>query len=410
MLVALGFLGATLLALAALPSLARRADRLARRRAEQSFPLSLAEIAADRDHLRAELALRGRALEQRAESGFAARAGAMQEIGRRDMALAKAERDIAERDARIAALETALAETTADRDQTRDRLAAETAGHAATSEALGQRIADLAALERRLAETRTALTGTSGDLDARSRELADERATLGRIEALLASREEELGRLRGENDGLRVAQVESRTRILVLEGKRDELAEQLSQKARALETALAAAQAMTTDRDSERLRADALGARAAQAEAGVAAANARNAGLTAGIARLEDEAREQTAARAELERAREALAGELARAHREAEGARVAARAEAQALHDGARAQAADVETAHAQIQTLTGALAQARAELTRLKRELTQARKAAPETAEGDAALRREISRVAESLLALAPKREAAE
>ena len=75
MLVTLGFLCATLLALAAVPALARRAERLARKRAEAAFPLSLAEIAADRDHLRAELALRARTLEHQDELGFAAKAG-----------------------------------------------------------------------------------------------------------------------------------------------------------------------------------------------------------------------------------------------------------------------------------------------------------------------------------------------
>ncbi len=58
---------------------------LARKRAEAAFPLSLAEIAADRDHLRAELAVRMRSVEQEAERGFAAKAGAMQDIGRRDI-------------------------------------------------------------------------------------------------------------------------------------------------------------------------------------------------------------------------------------------------------------------------------------------------------------------------------------
>jgi hypothetical protein len=90
MLVTLGFLCATLLALAAVPALARRADRLARKRAEAAFPLSLAEIAADRDHLRAELALR---IARRGAAGRArlrGQGGAMQEIGRRDMTIGAA--------------------------------------------------------------------------------------------------------------------------------------------------------------------------------------------------------------------------------------------------------------------------------------------------------------------------------
>src|SRR5690242_8396170 len=111
MLFALGFLCASLLALAAVPALSRRADRLARKRAEAAFPLSLAEIAADRDHLRAELAVRMRAVEQEAKRGFAAKAGAMQEIGQRDMTIGRLERERGEQDQRIGTLEGELAST-----------------------------------------------------------------------------------------------------------------------------------------------------------------------------------------------------------------------------------------------------------------------------------------------------------
>ena len=140
MLVALGFLCASLLALSALPALSRRADRLARRRAEAAFPLSLAEIAADRDHLRAELAIRERTLEQKAESGFAAKAGAMSEIGRRDMTIGRLETDLAERKRRIEALETELAERTRELKETRESLAAESAGHQTTQATLSSRV------------------------------------------------------------------------------------------------------------------------------------------------------------------------------------------------------------------------------------------------------------------------------
>ncbi len=301
MLIALGFLAATLLALAALPALARRADRLARKRAEAAFPLSLAEIAADRDHLRAELALRERELEKRAESGFAARAGAMEELGRRDMTIGRLER---ERDARVAELEGGLTAACADLAKMRDAFATESAALAQANLTLEQRVKDVTALERSLDEARAALNGTGADLDARNGDLAELRAALTQTEAALAQRAAELAQSRTETDAQRIAQVESQTQLLVLQGKQDDLDDALAAGKQTLDQVSAGLRAMTADRDSERLRADGFAARAAQAEAGLAVADSRNAEMTAEIARLEGAAREGEEKRARRARKR----------------------------------------------------------------------------------------------------------
>jgi chromosome segregation ATPase len=270
MLIALGFLAATLLALAALPALARRADRLARKRAEAAFPLSLAEIAADRDHLRAELALRERALEKRAESGFAARADAMEELGRRDMTIGRLER---ERDARVAELEGGLTAACADLAKMRDAHAAENAALAQANLAIEQRVKDVTALEHSLDEARAALAQGAA----------------------------ELAQSRSETDAQRIAQVESQTQLLVLQGKQDDLDDALAASKHALDQVSAGLRAMTADRDSERLRADGLAARAAQAEAGLAAADSRNTEMTAEIARREGDEKPARPARKRAE-------------------------------------------------------------------------------------------------------------
>src|ERR1700736_2441773 len=62
-----GFLAASLIALAAAPAFWRRAIRLSTRRLEMQLPLSLEEILAGRDLLRAEFAVECRRLEQKAE-------------------------------------------------------------------------------------------------------------------------------------------------------------------------------------------------------------------------------------------------------------------------------------------------------------------------------------------------------
>jgi chromosome segregation ATPase len=415
MLVALGFLSASLMGLAALPALARRADRLARKRAEAAFPLSLAEIAADRDHLRAELAMQARALEQKAESGFAAKAGAMGEIGRRDMSIGRLERELGERDARIAGLEDDLSATRTDLADTRDALTRETAAHAGTATALEGRISDLAALERNLAEVRSALSGTGSDLDARTNELSETRNTLGRVESVLAEREKELAQLRREHDGLKVAQVEARTQILVLESKRDELSGKLAARERAFDETSAALKAMIVDRDSERLRADALNARAAEAEAGLAAASARSNETGAEIVRLEAAIKQQDKARGVEEQGRLALAAELTQTKSALEAERQRLKEEAAQMHEDLREREGRLETVHAEVQTLKGALAQVRADLARSKRELSQLRKQGrsagePGSQNDNAALRQEIVKLAERLMTLPPKQEAAE
>ncbi len=324
MLVTLGFLIATLLALAAVPALARRADRLARKRAEAAFPLSLAEIAANRDHLRAELAMRARGLEQQAERGFAAKAAAMQEVGRRDMEIARRESAISERDGRIATLEAARDELRSGLESTRAALASEEAAHAGTSDLLGERVAAIAALEEALTASREENAALSGEVAARGSELAHERAALGRLQSVLAAREQEIGLLRSDEDAMRVAQVESRTRILVLEGGHDDLA-----------------------------------ARLAAAGADIAAAQAAQAASEKAHQEEADQMREELRRRDEM------------------------------------------LETLHAEIMRLQGALGEARAERLAARRG---------GASEANAELRREIVRLAEGLMALPPEREAAE
>ncbi|MDP3407775.1 hypothetical protein [Bosea sp. (in: a-proteobacteria)] len=414
MLVALGFLCASLLGLAVVPALNRRADRLARRRAEAAFPLSLAEIAADRDHLRAELALRARTLEQEAERGFAAKAAAMQELGRRDMKIGELDGVVRDCEARIAQLDGDLDATRGTLADTRAALARESAALVETSATLDRRIADLASLERDLADTRTSLTGTSADLSAREVELAGERETLGRSQALLAEREAELLRLRQDYDQMRVAQVEDRTRILVLDAKAGDLANRLTAREQSLADSEAALSAMTVDRDSERLLADALAARAEQAEAGLAAADARAMAAGAEALRIQALLAQDVQAHQADSEARQALEQELTRAKAALDAEREHSALALAGLREELRAREAQIETVHAEVQTLKGALEQSRAERARLKAEATRALKAGANAAvaapEANAALRREIMAVAERLMNLPPQQEAAE
>ncbi len=121
MVFALGFLVASLIALAAAPAFWRRAIRLSTRRLEMQLPLSPQEIRAGRDLLRAEFAVERRRLEQKFEALNLVHAADMAELGRRaaiiagqDAGLLALSEQDSERGAEFGALQRAFAETSAE--------------------------------------------------------------------------------------------------------------------------------------------------------------------------------------------------------------------------------------------------------------------------------------------------------
>lgn len=84
MLVALGFLAATLLALIIAPAFWARAVRLTTQRIKDTLPISEQEIRADKDRLRAEYAIRVHKLEMKVEQASLQKARQLIEINRRD--------------------------------------------------------------------------------------------------------------------------------------------------------------------------------------------------------------------------------------------------------------------------------------------------------------------------------------
>jgi len=125
----LGCVVAGLLALMFMPVLWARALRLTRQRLQAQIPVSMQEILADRDHLRAEFAVERRKLEQAMERVRDSKAQDMAELGRRAVlndalrdrvtaleavgqaqrqAIAELERDASEHDGQRGALQIAL--------------------------------------------------------------------------------------------------------------------------------------------------------------------------------------------------------------------------------------------------------------------------------------------------------------
>lgn len=94
MFVALGFAAAGLLACVIWPVLSARAARLAVDQLKRSMPLTAAEIAADKDRLRAEYAIKIHKLESRVEEASLSAARQLVEINRRDASISALEGEL----------------------------------------------------------------------------------------------------------------------------------------------------------------------------------------------------------------------------------------------------------------------------------------------------------------------------
>jgi len=94
MLIALGFLAASLLGLLVASAFWSRAVRLTTARIKQSMPVSEPEIRADRDRLRAEYAIKVHKLEMQLEQAKLSRARQHIEINRRDASISTLETDM----------------------------------------------------------------------------------------------------------------------------------------------------------------------------------------------------------------------------------------------------------------------------------------------------------------------------
>src|SRR6202166_2372013 len=105
MYVGLGFFAASLVALAIIPFVHARAVRLTMRRMEAATPLSMAEIQADKDQLRAEFAMSARRLEMNVDQLKHKTTSQLAELGKKSDAINRMKLELGEKNATIFSLE-----------------------------------------------------------------------------------------------------------------------------------------------------------------------------------------------------------------------------------------------------------------------------------------------------------------
>lgn len=173
---AIGFMVSTLVGLAILPLVHNRAVRLTAKRLEAATPVSMAEIQADKDHLRAEFAMSARRLEMNVEQLKAKATSQLAELGKKSDIINRMKYELGEKNATIFQLE-------ARERAAKDALKATEAEFAAKTELLRD-------AEARLSEKQAELVRLNHELSSRS-QLADTRQVeLGAVHGQIAALQE----------------------------------------------------------------------------------------------------------------------------------------------------------------------------------------------------------------------------
>ncbi|HEY8335422.1 MAG TPA: hypothetical protein VIQ05_16645, partial [Tardiphaga sp.] len=255
MYLAIGFLVSMLFGLMIVPLVHNRAVRLTTRRLEAATPLSMAEIQADKDQLRAEFAMSARRLEMSVDQLKNKTTSQLAELGKKSDAINRMKLELGEKNAAIYALEAREAAVKEQLQRTETDFAVKTDSLRSAEQALADKQAELARLTHELSDRslladsrQIELVAVHAQIDALKNRVGDaekefaatqHRLELQRGESDTATRELAEARGRVENLSQRVTDLDGQLMIQVREaellgGRVTELEGQLASQAKAL--------------------------------------------------------------------------------------------------------------------------------------------------------------------------------
>jgi chromosome segregation ATPase len=261
MYLAIGFLVSMLFGLMIVPLVHNRAVRLTTRRLEAATPLSMAEIQADKDQLRAEFAMSARRLEMSVDQLKNKTTSQLAELGKKSDAINRMKLELGEKNATIFALEAREKAIKEQLRATEEEFGTKTVSVRSAEQALADKQNELAKLSAELsdrsmmAESRQVeLVAMRAQVDALKSRVGDAEkefsATQGRLEqerseAEKASRELTEARSRVENLSQRVTDLDRQLIVQVKE------AEMLGNRVNDLESRLTTQGKLLAERDFE---------------------------------------------------------------------------------------------------------------------------------------------------------------
>ncbi len=228
MYLGIGFLIASLLLLVIVPLVHNRATRLTMRRLEASTPVSMVEIQADKDQLRAEFAMSTRRLEMSVDQLKSRTTGQLSELGKKTEAINRLKTDLGEKSAAMLAME---ARETALREQIRvseEELAFKTTAMHETARSLSDKEAELAKLSAELGERSFLTDSQRVEIVALRTQTEALKGQVDRAETDINSAQERLSRERQAADAATKELATEREKVEGLSGRVSELERQLT--------------------------------------------------------------------------------------------------------------------------------------------------------------------------------------
>src|SRR3984957_6322047 len=261
MYLAIGFLVSMLFGLMIVPLVHNRAVRLTTRRLEAATPLSMAEIQADKDQLRAEFAMSARRLEMSVDQLKNKTTSQLAELGKKSDAINRMKIELGEKNATIFSLE-------AREKAVKEQLRATEEEFTAKTEALRDAEQALKNKQNELAKINTELSDRSMMAESRQVELVAVRAQIDELmnrvtdaEKEFATTQARLEQERGESEKATRELGEARSRVENLSQRVTDLdrqlivqvkeAEMLGNRVNDLEARLATQGKLLAERDFE---------------------------------------------------------------------------------------------------------------------------------------------------------------
>jgi len=227
MYLAIGFLVSMLFGLMIVPLVHNRAVRLTTKRLEAATPLSMAEIQADKDQLRAEFAMSARRLEMSVEQLKNKTSSQLAELGKKSDAINRLKIELGEKNAAIFALE---AREKALKDQlrtTEEEFTTKTQSLRTAEQQLADKQADLGKLTSELSERAMTADSRQVELVAVRSQIEMLQSRVNDAEKEVASSQQRLTDHRNEADIATRELSDARGKVESLSGKVGDLDRQL---------------------------------------------------------------------------------------------------------------------------------------------------------------------------------------
>src|SRR6266702_4428749 len=227
MYLAIGFLVAMLCALMVVPLVHNRAVRLTRRRLEAATPLSMDEIQADKDQLRAEFAMSARRLEMSVEQLKNKTTSQLAELGKKSDAINRMKIEIGEKNATIFALEAREKAVKEQLRATEEEFAVKTAALRTAEQALTDKQGELAKINSALSDRSMMAESRQVELVAVRAQIVELQSRVGDAEKEFAVTQARLEQQRGESGMATRELAEARSRVENLSQRVTDLDRQL---------------------------------------------------------------------------------------------------------------------------------------------------------------------------------------